>query len=184
MTQKPIKATLDNTSDECKTQKPILVQLEDIPQPTDADAGKVLGVDSDGKYELTEGASKIYQHTIRLQEYSQTVDLVIISNRESEYDKPALITFLKNSNNTVNKLYPVGSNTAYNYIADTKTYIVQKLSGIYYYISGGGTESVRGKNNRLLITVDENGSITNITTDENEKSFGSSTTISDTVIAL
>lgn len=55
MTQKPIKATLDNTSDECKTQKPILIQLEDIPQPTDADAGKVLGVDEEGKYALTEG---------------------------------------------------------------------------------------------------------------------------------
>lgn len=54
-TQKPIKATLDNSSDECKTQKPILIQLEDIPQPTDADAGKVLGVDEEGKYALTEG---------------------------------------------------------------------------------------------------------------------------------
>lgn len=54
-TQKPIKATLDSSDDSVKTQKPILIQLEDIPQPTDADAGKVLGVDEEGKYALTEG---------------------------------------------------------------------------------------------------------------------------------
>lgn len=55
MTDKPIKATLDNTDDSVKTQKPILIQLDDIPTPTDADAGKVLGVDDEGKYALTEG---------------------------------------------------------------------------------------------------------------------------------
>lgn len=54
-TQKPIKATLDSSDDSVKTQKPILIQLDDIPTPTDADAGKVLGVDDEGKYELTEG---------------------------------------------------------------------------------------------------------------------------------
>jgi len=55
MTQKPIKATLDSSDDSVKTQKPILIQLDDIPTPTDADAGKVLGVDDEGKYALTEG---------------------------------------------------------------------------------------------------------------------------------
>lgn len=55
MTDKPIKATLDSSDDSVKTQKPILIQLDDIPTPTDADAGKVLGVDEDGKYELVQG---------------------------------------------------------------------------------------------------------------------------------
>lgn len=55
MTDKPIKATLDSLDDSVKTQKPILIQLDDIPTPTDADAGKVLGVDDEGKYALTEG---------------------------------------------------------------------------------------------------------------------------------
>lgn len=56
MTDKPIKATLDSSDDSVKTQKPILIQLDDIPTPTDADAGKVLGVDEDGAYALTEGS--------------------------------------------------------------------------------------------------------------------------------
>lgn len=64
MTEKPIKATLDNSTDECKTQKPILIQLEDIPQPTDADAGKVLGVNNDGDYELVQGGGI---HLVELQ---------------------------------------------------------------------------------------------------------------------
>lgn len=55
MTQKPIKATLDSSDDLVKTQKPILIQLDDIPTPEVGDAGKVLGVDDEGKYELTEG---------------------------------------------------------------------------------------------------------------------------------
>lgn len=55
MTDKPIKATLDSSDDSVKTQKPILIQLDDIPTPTDADVGKVLGVDEDGAYALTEG---------------------------------------------------------------------------------------------------------------------------------
>ena len=71
MTQKPIKATLDSSDDSVKTQKPILIQLDDIPMPTDADAGKVLGVDEDGKYALTEGGGgggggKLYRHRISL----------------------------------------------------------------------------------------------------------------------
>lgn len=53
MTQKPIKATLDNSDDSVKTQKPILIQLDDIPTPTEDDAGKLLGVDEEGKYALT-----------------------------------------------------------------------------------------------------------------------------------
>lgn len=60
MTDKPIKATLDSSDDSVKTQKPILIQLDDIPTPTDADAGKVLGVDEDGKYELVQGGGGGY----------------------------------------------------------------------------------------------------------------------------
>lgn len=54
-TQKPIKATLDNTDDSCKTQKPILIQLDEIPTPEAGDAGKALFVNAaeDG-YELGE----------------------------------------------------------------------------------------------------------------------------------
>lgn len=54
-TQKPIKATLDSSDDSVKTQKPILIQLDDIPTPEVEDAGKVLGVDEEGKYALVEG---------------------------------------------------------------------------------------------------------------------------------
>lgn len=58
-TQKPIKATLDNTSDDSvKTQKPILIQLDDIPTPTEDDNGKILGVD-EGKYTLVQGGGGI-----------------------------------------------------------------------------------------------------------------------------
>lgn len=66
MTQKPIKATLDNSDDSIKTQKPILIQLDDIPTPTSDDAGKILGVDNEGKYALTEGGGgeKYYEHII------------------------------------------------------------------------------------------------------------------------
>lgn len=52
MTQKPIKATLDSSDDAVKTQKPILIQLDDIPTPEVGDAGKVLGVDEEGKFAL------------------------------------------------------------------------------------------------------------------------------------
>ena len=66
MTDKPIKATLDSSDDSVKTQKPILIQLEDIPQPTADDVGKILSVDNDKKYALIEnnGITNLYQHQL------------------------------------------------------------------------------------------------------------------------
>lgn len=102
MTDKPIKATLDSSDDSVKTQKPILIQLDDIPTPTSEDAGKVLGVDAEGSYALTEGGgggSTLYGHQIgfyyNTSGYVCFVNLLIISESDTPFTYTTLSAYLK-----------------------------------------------------------------------------------------
>lgn len=135
MTDKPIKATLDSSDDSVKTQKPILIQLDDIPTPTDADAGKVLGVDEDGKYELVTGSSELYQHIIKDAESYSSFYITIINSDSTPFDITTLAKYLSdNGFTTTGKYLPVKNITITN-----STGVIMIQLGIY---SAGTTISI------------------------------------------
>ena len=103
MTDKPIKATLDSSDDSVKTQKPILIQLDDIPTPTDADAGKVLGVDDEGKYELTEGGGgSLYMHNVQV---GSKLVIPLIVDKAEPFTFPEFVAILYDLGYTQTKPY-------------------------------------------------------------------------------
>lgn len=101
-----------------------------VPPVTAVDVGKVLGVDDEGKYALTEGGGKLYAHKIRSSDANFPISVIIVNGESTEFTNDTLKQYLKDKE--FGSLTPLSGTV--NIRSDGTNLLFS--TGIYYAMSG------------------------------------------------